>query len=103
MNTDRAEPVVSTPAAEQGASPGPWSARSDPCHFDSLTDIYDADDRLIARTCGMTPEDFPVMEPNTRLIAAAPDLLRACEDCMEDRGDWVAVMFDAISKARGER
>lgn len=40
---------------------------------------------------------------NAALIAAAPDLLRACEDCMKDRGDWSAVMYAAIQKARGEQ
>jgi hypothetical protein len=39
---------------------------------------------------------------DVNLIAAAPDLLQACEDCMEDRGDWGAKMFAAIQKAKGE-
>lgn len=42
-------------------------------------------------------------EGDATLYAAAPDLLRACEDCMENRGDWAAVMGAAISKARGKQ
>lgn len=35
------------------------------------------------------------------LVSAAPDLLAACQDCMENRGDWGAAMGAAIAKATG--
>lgn len=36
-----------------------------------------------------------------RLHEAAPALLAACKDCMENRGDWAASMAAAIAKAEG--
>jgi len=55
-------------------TPGPWSVKSDPCHFDTLSDIH-AGGKLIAQTCS----EYPSLEANARLIAAAPDLLAALE------------------------
>ena len=33
---------------------------------------------------------------------AAPELLAACQDCLENRGDWMARMSAAIAKAAGD-
>jgi len=38
---------------------------------------------------------------HAQLFAAAPDLLAACKDMMEGRGDWGARIAEAIAKAEG--
>lgn len=68
-------------------TPSPWRLRTDPSHYDSLTDICDDGGHLIAQTCG----DWSPMEANARLIAAAPDLLealRAVEPLMIPGMNW---------------
>jgi len=78
-------------------SPGPWEARTGEQAWGDLGLIAEVSDGLDGHE-GYFQE---IAIANTRLIAAAPDLLQACEDCMENRGDWAAVMGAAIEKARG--
>ena len=54
-------------------------------------------------------EDLAEYEANARLIAAAPELLLACEDALmslesppDDQSDSIARLTNAIAKARGE-
>jgi 23S rRNA G2069 N7-methylase RlmK/C1962 C5-methylase RlmI len=85
---------------------GDWKAVRDECHYDSLSDIY-AGDKFIASVNGETIEE---QEANTRLMAAAPDMLKTLE--MIERaiadGDFNSSMLvaeyitGAIAKARGE-
>lgn len=57
-------------------TPGPWEVRHSPVS-DLCVVTEDPDGRWI---CGyMSTDGDPQNEANARLIAAAPDLLRACE------------------------
>lgn len=98
-------------------TPGPWWLGRDPCHYDSLTSISGGSDsnggiRSVAEVGG---HDVDEAEANARLIAAAPDLLAACEAALvqvtrdndergvptnEHRGtQWM--LEAAIAKAKG--
>lgn len=81
-------------------TPGPWAVCETICKGN--------------RVLGVTVDDgksgFPIAElsntsgrdrADAHLIAAAPDLLAACKDCMENRGDWGAAMAAALAKAEG--
>lgn len=46
-------------------------------------------------------EAVAIQTANANLIAAAPDLLAACKDCLEGQGDWVSMMSAAVAKAEG--
>jgi hypothetical protein len=65
-------------------TPGPWSVKSDPCHFDTLSSVVAGKDNgkgwtpLMVEIGGLANVDE--QEANARLIAAAPDLLSALED-----------------------
>jgi hypothetical protein len=95
------QPAVSN--SEQGAfTPGPWRLHS------NLTDricsgpigpeaIDIADCSAVRR-----PASSGELSANARLIAAAPDLLAACKDCLGNRGDWLDVMGAAIRRAEGQ-
>jgi len=66
-------------------TPGPWEAATDPLHFHSLSTVYGGDEcnnskfrpQLFVQVGGLAP--LEEQEANTRLIAAAPDLLAALE------------------------
>ena len=62
-------------------TPGPWWLGRDPSHFGSLTSITGGSDstggiRSVAEVGGL---DIDEAEANARLIAAAPDMLEACQ------------------------
>lgn len=59
----------------QAHSPGPWKFQEH-----GIGTVYDATDCFVAVAFPVTG---PVMEANARLIAAAPDLLKACEAIAE--------------------
>lgn len=95
-------------------TPGPWTAVSDPLHFNSLTTI------IAGNVSGGIPQvridvggksDIAELEANARLIAAAPNLLEALEALVRgmfdgpDESDAVMLVTNAraaIAKARGE-
>jgi hypothetical protein len=67
-------------------TPGPWKVMSDPCHFDTLSSIvggnFDKNRnslkwQLMAEVGGHA--EWQEQEANTRLMAAAPELLEALE------------------------
>jgi hypothetical protein len=76
------------------------------------TDIYDDQGKDIATVWGMGGDTHPTLdehEANARLIAAAPDLLAACEaakEFFESNYGWYEDEYhqlaDAIEKARGK-
>lgn len=74
MPTDLEIFEESEKAAAVKHTPGPWSVRCDPSHYDSATDIYGPDGNRIAQTCGQTSAEWIPMEANARLIAAAPTM-----------------------------
>ena len=91
-----------------GHTPGPWTARRDPCHFDTLSDViggeYDAlrkpFQRLHVSVGGFA--STAEQESNTRLIAAAPELLAALEWIAKtNTGNPGDVARVAILKATG--
>lgn len=57
-------------------TPAPWRAVNDPCHFDSVSTIKSEDGKIIAQFCA---DDVFKLEADTRLAAAAPDLLLALQ------------------------
>lgn len=87
-------------------SPGPWRV--------SLTDdtvVIDATGAEVAAISGdyNQPDEWPTMEANARLIAAAPDLLDTLENLIIGIGmGWdleglIAAACDAVDKAREEK
>ena len=98
------------PAKHEGHTPRPWLANegwpSDVWHVDMpgrkwsvAVARHDEDD-------DMTVEE---VQANARLIAAAPDLLEACEELLIYLGDWddaenetCVAARRAIAKARGQ-
>ena len=61
-----------------GHTPGTWRTERDRCHFDTLSTVMAGDrGRLIVQIGGKST--VAEQEANARLIAAAPDLLAACE------------------------
>ena len=105
-------------------TPGPWSLKSDPFHFDTLSSIVGGATKgdgkrfpsheLHIEIGGFA--DFRIQEANARLIAAAPELLEALRQIEYSVGqalisgnDWrreLALMRNtteaAIAKATGE-
>ena len=90
-------------------TPGPWRV--------SLVDdtrVEDATGNCVAEIDGdyNQPETWPAMEANSRLIAAAPDLLEALERMTylqsggpvksSDADKWLKEARAAIAKAKGE-
>lgn len=85
---------------------GPWIIQSDPCHYDTLS-IVVANERMIVHVGGCC--EPAEQEANTRLIAAAPDLLRFAEDFVRawkdgksDRAHLMRKAMEAIVKANGD-
>ena len=59
-------------------TPAPWTAERDPCHFDTLSTVTAGrNGRMVVQVGGVLASGFVEQEANTRLIAAAPDLLAA--------------------------
>ena len=94
-------------------TPGPWTVERDPCHFHTASSVRGgASDgakfpgrQLMAEVGGFA--DVQEQEANAALIAAAPDLLDACEQVLiasEDNGDMDDIDWNqlraAIAKAR---
>lgn len=78
--TQRGE-VMSTHTA------GPWAVQCDPLHFHTMSSVVGGemcsgfpDRRLIVEVGGSAPPDE--QEANTRLVAAAPDLLEAAKQAL---------------------
>jgi hypothetical protein len=87
-------------SAEQKHAPGPWAVIETICRNERTLGVsVDGGENgfPITPLARATPQDFA----DARLIAAAPDLLAACQDCVEGKGDWSALMFAAIAKATG--
>ena len=99
------------------ATPGPWKAHNSNTY--DYIDIDAAGTRICSiplDTCGInydpwdkndTPEnEVAARRANSRLIAAAPDLLKAVEMVLDADGDLYAICFDqlrvAVAKAKGE-
>jgi len=97
-------------------TPGPWQL-----HKSDDTLVIGSDCREVAEACGDYTEEaeWPRMEANARLIAAAPDLLSALKDAREsiealanmvsdatqfrqDVSDDLARINAAIAKAEGQ-
>ncbi len=79
-------------------TPGPWAIHPD-SPFEIMMDDGDVCP-LIATVCDNTLDERQAIA-DARLISAAPDLLAACQDYMENRGDWGARIAEAIAKATG--
>lgn len=56
-------------------TPAPWVAKSDPCHYDTISSIVGGFDELRVEVGGFSSVE--TKEANTRLIAAAPVMLDA--------------------------
>lgn len=95
-------------------TPGPWVADSAPQHAAAYWYILagsDVDGTPIVATVRLDTTDGPPRseaEANARLIAAAPDLLQACEDALrvfvsEGHGHYreAETLRAAIAKATG--
>ena len=91
-------------------TPGPWRIVSDPMHFDSLTTVEAGN--MVVQVGGLK-SNLKEMEANTRLIAAAPELLETLEQSLKvvdayrrmsgGDGDITAMCIrDVIAKAKGE-
>lgn len=101
-------------------TPGPWhySGEISPCGYEVKHPLYcgevraDESDRYLGSVCEIQSADHvdgisnEEAEANARLIAAAPELLDACEACLardDIADDELGVMLRAaIAKARGE-
>ena len=72
-------------------TPAPWTAERDPSHYDTLSSIRGGLGALRVEIGGYAGP--PEQEANTRLIAAAPDLLAALQ---------LWVVFDKTGTPNGE-
>lgn len=86
-------------------TPGPWAVSGVRTREtrQPVLQIYGPDDKVYALVLysDRTDAEHIASHADARLIAAAPDLLDACRDCLENRGDWLAKMSAAIAKAKG--
>lgn len=79
-------------------TPGPWTAERQPHGYhigpqpDGVCTIHDNSD-------GSKRDE---QAANARLIAAAPILLAACQAAQDGKGDWRALIDDAIAHATQE-
>ena len=87
-------------------TPAPWTAERDPCHFDTLSSVRAGKNTLRVEIGGYARP--PEQEANTRLIAAAPDLLAALQLWVvfdkTGRGEYdnaIKATYAAIAKATG--
>lgn len=72
--------MVSARRKRVGHTPGPWEFISPALHF--VPGIRDPDGFYVATVSDYTP-DLERAEANGRLLAAAPDLLAACEAILD--------------------
>ena len=84
-----------------GHTPGPWTASDERRGIFEI--IHDGD--LLAQVWGVRPAgdgDLPA-EANARLIAAAPELLEACQEALvwADNAGLKGRLAAAIAKAEG--
>lgn len=111
MGTNRSQDRSLTSGVREDSLAG--DPRVEPASLQALYPIYNGfffdlciEDKeyspSVAHVFGFGP-DHKDMKEIAHQLAAAPDLLRACEDCMENRGDWGGAMNAAIAKARGGR
>lgn len=84
-----------------GHTPGPWGVGEKRGVWVGPVVMADSRGRGVAFVCGES-------DANARLIAAAPDLLAACEELLIYLGDWddpenetCAAARRAIAKAKG--
>lgn len=78
-------------------TPGPWFAGS------SGRVYAKGGQNLVASVIGAS--ELPIPAANARLIAAAPELLVACEDALNNLpvdGECAALIRAAVAKATGE-
>ena len=91
-------------------TPGPWDYDADSREVFGTTEKYNCG--WIARVVGNDSDGRPLPDAerlaNASLIAAAPDLLAACEELLIYLGDWddmdndtCAAARKAIAKAKG--
>ena len=95
-------------------TPGPWEVRADPSHYDSFTTVVAGSGEqrkgmlreLIVEIGGWA--GIETAEANARLIAAAPDLLAACQrlvTLIDESDQWSDVvsgtaMGEIVNEAR---
>ena len=79
-----------------GISKSPWKAARDDCHFDSLSDIVDSDDKLICQSTGYSVD---VMQKDCLLMASAPEMLEALIDEWFFIDKFLSVWADSIDCA----
>ena len=93
--------IAVAPATQARHSPGPWHATQCPMN----TGLYVQNDKLqlIANPQANHTIDQTTKDANARLIAAAPDLLEACQAVLAAEGeDWETgrrVLRAAVEKA----
>ena len=74
-------------------TPAPWTAERDPCHFDTLSTVTAGrNGRMVVQVGGVLASGFVEQEANTRLIAAAPDLLAALMAAHNELHECTAVL-----------
>jgi len=90
----------------EAATPGPWSTRPDPCHYDTMSDVVSIGPNLYAAVGGKA--QWQEQEANARLIAAAPDLaaevLRLRDELASGsfyKESDIDAMQDEIARLRG--
>ena len=102
-------------------TPGPWRAVTDPCHFDTLSDVIGGDTRRSPAPVNQLHvgvggyAGVQEQEANAHLIASAPELYEALQsmcwgfkelnnniDCGEEYEAY-QIALAALAKARGEQ
>jgi hypothetical protein len=80
-------------------TPGPWRTRNVDDHMYLDADTWDAFARVVVV---VDDEPDPEGEANARLIAAAPEMLEALKEAVDDlRGPAETKALAAIAKAEG--
>jgi len=79
-------------------TPGPWRAKGH---------CIETEEYSFNWVASVQTSNVPEWEANARLIAAAPDLLEACQRALaeavaDDQDEWFANMRAAIAKATGQ-
>ncbi len=80
-------------------TPGPWEITSSAGYTGHGVN---ARGKRVCSINSNSPLPHTERDANARLIAAAPELLAACQDCLEGRGDWGARMSAAVARAGGQ-